>query len=106
MLPKMINRHGLIAGATGTGKTVSIKVMAEAQKQQQVAAQPAAAQPAAAQQAQPGGAPQTPGAKNASPVKKAVSNTMKQTLSGTMRKVGHEAERALIRGLFGNAKKW
>jgi len=30
MLPKMINRHGLIAGATGTGKTVSIKVLAEA----------------------------------------------------------------------------
>ena len=29
MLPKMINRHGLIAGATGTGKTVSIKVLAE-----------------------------------------------------------------------------
>jgi DNA helicase HerA-like ATPase len=30
MLSKMINRHGLIAGATGTGKTVSIKVLAEA----------------------------------------------------------------------------
>jgi len=28
--PKMANRHGLIAGATGTGKTVTIKVMAEA----------------------------------------------------------------------------
>ena len=27
--PKMANRHGLIAGATGTGKTVTIKVMAE-----------------------------------------------------------------------------
>lgn len=27
--PKMANRHGLIAGATGTGKTVSLKVMAE-----------------------------------------------------------------------------
>lgn len=26
---KMINRHGLIAGATGTGKTVSLQVMAE-----------------------------------------------------------------------------
>ena len=30
MIPGMINRHGLVAGATGTGKTVSIKVMAEA----------------------------------------------------------------------------
>ncbi len=30
ILPKMANRHGLIAGATGTGKTVTIKVMAEA----------------------------------------------------------------------------
>jgi DNA helicase HerA-like ATPase len=30
MLPKMLNRHGLIAGATGTGKTVSIKVLSEA----------------------------------------------------------------------------
>jgi len=29
MIPKMVNRHGLIAGATGTGKTVSIKVLAE-----------------------------------------------------------------------------
>lgn len=28
--PKMANRHGLIAGATGTGKTVSLQVMAEA----------------------------------------------------------------------------
>jgi len=27
---KMVNRHGLVAGATGTGKTVSIKVLAEA----------------------------------------------------------------------------
>lgn len=29
LLPSMANRHGLIAGATGTGKTVSLKVMAE-----------------------------------------------------------------------------
>jgi len=28
--PKMANRHGLIAGATGTGKTVSLQIMAEA----------------------------------------------------------------------------
>ena len=27
--PKMANRHGLIAGATGTGKTITMKVMAE-----------------------------------------------------------------------------
>ena len=27
---RMANRHGLIAGATGTGKTVSLKVLAEA----------------------------------------------------------------------------
>ncbi|MCR4739610.1 MAG: DUF853 domain-containing protein [Lachnospiraceae bacterium] len=27
--PSMANRHGMIAGATGTGKTVSLKVMAE-----------------------------------------------------------------------------
>ena len=27
--PKMANRHGLIAGATGTGKTVTMKVLAE-----------------------------------------------------------------------------
>ena len=27
--PKMANRHGLIAGATGTGKTVTLKVMSE-----------------------------------------------------------------------------
>ena len=30
LLPQMANRHGLIAGATGTGKTVSLQVMAEA----------------------------------------------------------------------------
>ncbi len=29
ILPHMANRHGLIAGATGTGKTVSLRVMAE-----------------------------------------------------------------------------
>ena len=27
--PNMANRHGMIAGATGTGKTVTLKVMAE-----------------------------------------------------------------------------
>ena len=30
LLPKMANRHGLIAGATGTGKTVTLQVLAEA----------------------------------------------------------------------------
>jgi len=30
LLPQMANRHGLIAGATGTGKTVTLQVMAEA----------------------------------------------------------------------------
>lgn len=30
MLPRMANRHGLISGATGTGKTVTLQVMAEA----------------------------------------------------------------------------
>ena len=29
LLPKMINRHGLITGATGTGKTVTLQVIAE-----------------------------------------------------------------------------
>ena len=29
ILPKMANRHGLVAGATGTGKTVTLKVLAE-----------------------------------------------------------------------------
>jgi DNA helicase HerA-like ATPase len=29
LLPSMANRHGLIAGATGTGKTVTLRVMAE-----------------------------------------------------------------------------
>ena len=29
ILPKMANRHGLIAGATGTGKTITLKVLAE-----------------------------------------------------------------------------
>ena len=27
--PDMINRHGIITGATGTGKTISVKVLAE-----------------------------------------------------------------------------
>jgi hypothetical protein len=30
LLPGLINRHGLVAGATGTGKTVTLQVMAEA----------------------------------------------------------------------------
>ncbi len=29
IIPRMANRHGLIAGATGTGKTITMKVMAE-----------------------------------------------------------------------------
>ncbi len=29
LLPRMANRHGLVAGATGTGKTVTLKVLAE-----------------------------------------------------------------------------
>ena len=29
LLPQMANRHGLITGATGTGKTVTLKVIAE-----------------------------------------------------------------------------
>ncbi|NLC71323.1 MAG: DUF853 family protein [Desulfuromonadaceae bacterium] len=29
LIPRMANRHGLIAGATGTGKTVTLKVLAE-----------------------------------------------------------------------------
>ncbi|MBP1928926.1 DNA helicase HerA-like ATPase [Methanolinea mesophila] len=29
MLPAMANRHGLVAGATGTGKTVTLRVLAE-----------------------------------------------------------------------------
>ena len=29
LLPKLANRHGLITGATGTGKTVSLQVLAE-----------------------------------------------------------------------------
>ena len=29
ILPSMANRHGMICGATGTGKTVTLKVLAE-----------------------------------------------------------------------------
>lgn len=29
LLPRMANRHGLVAGATGTGKTVTLQTMAE-----------------------------------------------------------------------------
>ncbi|MBP3216875.1 MAG: DUF853 family protein [Lachnospiraceae bacterium] len=29
LLPQMANRHGLVAGATGTGKTVTLKILAE-----------------------------------------------------------------------------
>ena len=29
LLPKMANRHGLVAGATGTGKTVTLQKLAE-----------------------------------------------------------------------------
>ena len=35
LYPKMANRHGMIAGATGTGKTVTLKVMAESMRQMQ-----------------------------------------------------------------------
>ena len=30
LLPSLTNRHGLVAGATGTGKTVTLQVIAEA----------------------------------------------------------------------------
>ena len=29
LLPKLANRHGLIAGATGTGKTITLKTLTE-----------------------------------------------------------------------------
>ena len=29
ILPMMANRHGLIAGGTGTGKTVTLQILAE-----------------------------------------------------------------------------
>src|SRR5438034_4300891 len=29
LLPSMANRHGLVAGATGTGKTVTLQVLAD-----------------------------------------------------------------------------
>ena len=29
LMPSMANRHGLVAGATGTGKTVTLRVLAE-----------------------------------------------------------------------------
>ncbi|HCM73937.1 MAG TPA: ATP-binding protein, partial [Armatimonadetes bacterium] len=29
LLPKLANRHGLIVGATGTGKTVTLQILAE-----------------------------------------------------------------------------
>jgi Cdc6-like AAA superfamily ATPase len=29
LVPKLANRHGLVAGATGTGKTVTLQRMAE-----------------------------------------------------------------------------
>ena len=34
--PRMANRHGLIAGATGTGKTITLQVLAQAFSQQGV----------------------------------------------------------------------
>ena len=30
LLPEMANRHGLVTGATGTGKTVTLQTLAEA----------------------------------------------------------------------------
>ena len=35
MLPALANRHGLITGATGTGKTVTLQVMAEREERVQ-----------------------------------------------------------------------
>ena len=32
LLPKLGNRHGLVAGATGTGKTVTLMTLAEASR--------------------------------------------------------------------------
>ena len=37
LLLRMANRHGLIAGATGTGKTVTLRVTAEQLSQSDVA---------------------------------------------------------------------
>lgn len=36
MLPRQANRHGLIAGATGTGKTVTLQRLAESFSQRGV----------------------------------------------------------------------
>ena len=36
LLPRMANRHGLVAGATGTGKTISLQEIAEGLSQRGV----------------------------------------------------------------------
>jgi hypothetical protein len=36
LLPKMVNRHGMIAGATGTGKSVTLRVLAESFSRQSI----------------------------------------------------------------------
>ena len=36
LLPAMANRHGLVAGATGTGKTVTLQTLAESFSRQGV----------------------------------------------------------------------
>ncbi len=70
LLPQMANRHGLVAGATGTGKTVTLQVMAEGFSRQGVPvfapdikgdlagiSQPVAAQPNVVARAQQLGLP-------------------------------------------------
>ena len=37
--PEMANRHGFICGATGTGKTITLKVLAESFKEEELEAQ-------------------------------------------------------------------
>lgn len=36
LLPKLANRHGLIAGATVTGKTITLKTLAESSSEYEI----------------------------------------------------------------------
>ena len=96
--PRYANRHGLIAGATGTGKTVSLQILAEAfsaDEQLKARAQQAAASDADGKSRQ----------RRKSPRRSNRQGIFEALMTSVARAVGSTLGRRISRGILGSLLK-